>query len=235
MPLIKFDQEDFVALPKGGSPDCYATSKELPKEQQPEAHIGFILDESSSMAIVWQPTIAGFNHYIDELRKEVPSAKITFASFVHGKVKVRGEDKPIDELLPLNTHSYTPYGSTPLVDSVMRIISLVDQRVLVNPDLKPIIVVQTDGNENSSKSYTMPYLCEVIKKKRAEGWRFILITCGFNCSNLCENMGIDPASAVAYGREKTEDAFGITAKLTTVSIKTGKEAVFSLEDKRTLR
>ncbi|KKK75577.1 hypothetical protein LCGC14_2872300, partial [marine sediment metagenome] len=155
MPLIKFDQEEFVALPKSGTPDCYATAKELPKEQSaPEAHIGFILDESSSMAVVWQDTIAGFNYYIDQLRSEIPSAKITFATFVAGKVKVRGEDKPIDELIPLNTKSYTPCGSTPLVDSVMRIISLVEQRVLIEPSLKPIVVVQTDGEENASKSYT---------------------------------------------------------------------------------
>ena len=235
MPLIKFETEEFVALPKSGTPDCYATSKELPKEQKAEAHIGFILDESSSMARVWQDTISGFNYYIAQLREEVPGAKMTFATFVADKVKVRGEDKSIDEILPLNTKTYTPYGSTPLVDSVMRIISLVEQRVLVEPKLKPIIVVQTDGQENSSKNYTMSYLCQVIKKKRAEGWRFILITCGYNPSNLCENMGIDPAAAVEYGRGKTKEAFKTISRLTTMSVKTGEEVVFSLEDKRRLK
>jgi len=233
MPLIKFDQDlteqSREALVKGLNP-----SLEL-KTQSCEAHIGFILDESSSMARVWQDTISGFNYYIDQLRNEVPGAKMTFATFVADKVKVRGEDKPIDEVLPLNTKTYTPYGSTPLVDSVMRIISLVEQRVLVEPNLKPIIVVQTDGQENSSKNYTMSYLCQVIKKKRAEGWRFILITCGYNPSTLCENMGIDPAAAVEYGRGKTKEAFKTISRLTTMSVKTGEEVVFSLEDKRRLK
>ncbi len=220
MPLIKFDQ------------DIPMTCTEA---EAPLAHIGFILDESSSMAIVWQDTIAGFNFYIDQLRSEVPEAKITFATFVAGNVKVRGEDKPIDELIPLNTKSYTPCGNTPLVDSVMRIISLVEQRVLITPELKPIIVVQTDGEENASTNYAMSYLCQVIKKKREEGWRFILITCNFNCSNLCENMGIDPAAAVSYGKGKTREAFKTLSRLTTLSLKTGEEAVFSLEDKRRLK
>ncbi len=113
MPLIKFETETFVELPKGGTPDCYATSKELPKTQLIEPHIGFILDESSSMVKVWQDTISGFNSYISQLRLELPGANITFATFVADKFKLRGEDKPVDEILPLNTKSYTPYGSTP--------------------------------------------------------------------------------------------------------------------------
>ena len=233
MPLIKFE-EGIVDKKREKLIRSLNTSLE-PETQSPEAHIGFILDESSSMARVWQDTITGFNFYINQLREEVPGAKITFATFVADKVKVRGDDKPIDEVLPLNTKSYTPYGSTPLVDSVMRIISLVEQRVLVEPSLKPIIVVQTDGQENSSKSYTMAQLCKVIKEKRAEGWRFILITCGYNPSTLCENMGIDPAAAVESGRGKTKEAFKTTARLTTMSVKTGEEVVFSLEDKRKLK
>lgn len=233
MPLIKFDQP--ISLPKSGRLAQGANSN-LPKEASiSEAHIGFILDESSSMATVWQDTITGFNYYINQLREEVPNAKITFASFVAGLVKVRGDDKPIDELMPLNTKSYTPYGDTPLVDSVMRIISLIEQRVLVNPNLKPIVVVQTDGQENASRSYTMPQLCKVIQGKRKEGWRFILITCGYNPANLCESMGIDPAAAIGYGKGKTREAFKALSRITTMSVNTGEEVVFSLEDKRNLR
>lgn len=226
MPLIKFEED--ALLEEQPTP-------KTPKVQSSSAHIGFILDESSSMAIVWQDTIAGFNYYIDQLREEVPGAKITFATFVAGKVKVRGEDRLIDEVLPLNTKSYTPFGSTPLVDSVMKIIALVEQRVNVEPNLKPIIVVQTDGEENASKSYTMSYLRKIIEKKRKEGWRFILITCGFGCNRLCKDMGVDPASAVEYGRGKTKEAFKVTAQITAMSVKSGEEAVFSLEDKRSLR
>ena len=225
MPLIKFEE----SLPEEQAPP------RPPKIQSSSAHIGFILDESSSMAIVWQDTISGFNYYIDQLREEVPEAKMTFATFVAGKVKVRGEDKPIDEVLPLNTKSYTPFGNTHLVDSVMKIIALVEQRVNVEPNLKPIVVVQTDGEENASRSYTMSYLRQIIEKKRKEGWRFVLITCGFDCIGLCESMGIDPTAAVEYGKGKTKEAFKVTARITAMSVKSGEEAVFSLEDKRRLK
>lgn len=227
MPLIRFAQAE-AALENN-------LDRHLAETEPSLAHIGFILDESSSMTTVWQDTISGFNFYIAQLRDELPGATMTFATFVASKVKIRGEDRPIDEILPLNTKSYTPYGQTPLVDSVMKIISLVEQRVLVEPKLKPIVVVQTDGHENASTNYTMSYLCQVIKKKRGEGWRFILLTCGYNPSTLCENMGIDPAAAIEYGRGKTMEAFKTTARITTMSVKTGEEVVFSLEDKRKLR
>lgn len=235
MPLIKFDTETFIELPKGGTPDCYATSKELPKVQLSKPHIGFVLDESSSMVKVWQPTIHGFNTYIGELRKEIPEANITFATFVADKFKLRGDDKPIDEVLPLNTLSYTPYGSTPLVDSIMKIIVLIEQRVNIDSQLKPLIVVQTDGHENASKNYTMKDLKACVGRKRKEGWKFILITCGYDPNKLASSMGIDPATSIEYGPGKTKEAFKITARVTTQAFKTGEEAVFSLEDKRSLR
>ncbi len=235
MPLIKFETGDLLEPPKGKILDSFTTTKELPKAQSIEAHIGFILDESSSMTSVWQDTISGFNSYISQLRDEIPEAKITFATFVADQFKLRGNDKPIDEILPLNTTTYTPYGQTPLVDSVMQLIILIEQKVNVNPQLKPVIVIQTDGSENSSTNFTMENLKKVVDKKREEGWRFILITCGIDSNKLAYEMGIDPSTAVEYGRGKTLVAFKIVAQITARSAKSGEEAVFSLEDKRSLR
>ncbi|KKK72914.1 hypothetical protein LCGC14_2899110 [marine sediment metagenome] len=226
MPLVNFDTEP--GLVKQPSPKAPKIKKE------PKAHIGFILDESSSMVSVWQDTIDGFNYYIGELRKEVPNTNVTFATFVADKFKLRGEDKPIDEILPLNTKSYTPFGSTPLVDSVIELIISIQQRVNLNPELKPIIVIQTDGEENSSKLYDMLDLHNRIQKKRKEGWKFILLTCGFDSNRLASKMGIDPDMSIQYGKGKTREAFKLTAQITTKSAK-GGEVVFSLEDKRRLK
>ncbi|MCH7605122.1 VWA domain-containing protein [Patescibacteria group bacterium] len=234
MPIIKFEI-DSPMFPKATKAIEEAKNADFLETQSPSACIGFILDESSSMAVVWQDTISGFNHYISQLREEIPEAKLTFATFVAGKVKVRGEDTPIDEVLPLNSKSYTPCGDTPLIDSVMRIITLIEQKVLTSPKLKPIIVVQTDGEENSSTNYTMPFLQSVIGKKRKEGWKFLLITCSFNPNVLAQNMGIDPDASIEYGRGKTKQAFKILARTTTMSVKTGEEVAFSLEDKRNLK
>jgi len=227
MPIITFEQ----ALPVEKS------SANLTKSKPASSHIGFILDESSSMVRVWQDTIQGFNFYIAQLRGELPEAKITFASFVANKFKLRAEDKPIDEVLSLNTKSYTPYGSTPLVDSVMEIITMIGGRVLLEPNIKPVIVIQTDGQENASKKYTMYDLRDKITEKRKEGWRFILITCGIDSNRLAGKMGIDPSTSIEYGPGKTKEAFKVTARVTVQSTKaTGdEEVVFALEDRRSLK
>lgn len=238
MPQIKFDTETFIELPKSEESiniEGTTTGRYNLKNQSSKPHIGFILDESSSMVTVWQDTISGFNSYITQLREEIPEASITFATFVADEFKLRGDDKPIDEVLPLNSLSYTPYGSTPLVDSIMKLIVLVEQKVNVDPELKPLIVIQTDGSENTSKNYTMKDLKACVERKRKLGWRFILITCGYDPNKLADNMGVDPSTSIEYGRGKTKEAFKIVARITTASLKTGEEAVFSLEDKRRLK
>ena len=232
MPLVKFDTglvEQEINI--SGT----ITGRYPSKIKEPEPHIGFILDESSSMVKVWQDTISGFNSYISQLRSELPGANITFATFVADKFKLRGEDKPVDEILPLNTKSYTPYGSTPLVDSIMHLIVLIEQRINVNEKLKPLIVIQTDGHENASEKYKMQDLRSCVKRKRKLGWKFILITCGYNPNKLANEMGVDPATSVEYGPGKTKEAFKITARVTTQTFKTEEDVVFSLEDKRRLK
>ncbi len=211
--------------------------QDLPSVQDPTKipRIGFILDESSSMYSVWQETMAGFNSYINTIRTELPNAKLTFASFVNYMFKLRSSDKPVDEVLPLNLKNYTPYGGTPLVDSVMAIIHLIEQQVNIHPTCQPIVVVQTDGHENSSKTYTMEELNEVVQKKRKEGWQFILITCKIDATVLANSMGIDPGAALTYGRGKSLHAFEAVSRLTTQGVKEEQEQVFSIEDQRRTR
>lgn len=223
MPLIQFEGDTEAP-----------TVKDVDRAEG--AHIGFVLDESGSMAVLWQDTISGFNYYIQHLREETPNAKITFVSFVGGNVKVRAKNRDIDEILSLNSKTYTPCGGTPLVDTIMSTIVLIEQQVNISPDLKPIIVVQTDGNENTSEHYNMNDLRAVVKQKRKEGWRFILITCGFNPAAIAEGMGVDAGSTIEYSRGSTKEAFKVTAKITAQAAKLPKEeVVFSLEDRRKLK
>jgi len=226
MPLVVFDDQPLSKTKK--EPDSL-------KINLTEAHIGFILDESSSMVRVWQDTISGFNYYINSLREELPNAKLTFASFVNSEFKLRAADKPIDEVLPLNSKSYTPYGQTPLVDSCMHIIAMIEQKLNVNAATKPVVVIQTDGQENFSKSFTFKHLNDLIREKRNEGWRFILLTCAFDPTSLSHKMGVDPAASIEYGPGKTKQAFKLTARITTQAVKREEEAMFSIEDKRRLR
>ncbi len=210
--------------------------QDLPKVQSSKIpHIGFVLDESSSMTTVWHETMDGFNSYTKMTLSEIPDAKLTFASFVKDEFKLRCEERTLDEVLPLNMRNYTPYGGTPLIDSIMKMISLIEKQVNLHDAVQPIIVIQTDGHENKSKNYNASDLRKVVTKKRSEGWQFILITCNLNSTKLAGDLGIDPASSLTYGRGKSLYAFEATARLTTQGAKTQEEQVFSLEDQRRSR
>lgn len=204
------------------------------KETFERAKVGFVLDESGSMVKYKDETIRGFNSYVNQLKEELPGARFTFITF-HGNVEHRSTDKPIDETLPLNRISYRPHAGTPLIDSTMHMIQLMEKQSKADPNAEIVIVVQTDGEENTSRKFNIEQLKNTIMVKKHLGWRFILLTCGFDPHKLANSMGFDIESSVEYGGDKTTEAFLAASRVTTQSVKKEEKAAFSLEDKRRLK
>lgn len=81
-------------------------------------HIGFVLDESSSMGVVEEETREGLVNYIKETRKETPDALFTLTVFnSHSKVLI--DSAPINTVRAKKTgERYKPYGWTALYDAI---------------------------------------------------------------------------------------------------------------------
>ena len=109
----------------------------------------FIMDRSGSMSGSEADTIGGFNSFIQQEIKKELNTRVTTILFDHD-YEVLYERKPIHEVPELTDREYWVRGSTALLDAIGRTINTLDKKI----DNKTLVVIMTDGYENSSREYT---------------------------------------------------------------------------------
>jgi hypothetical protein len=114
----------------------------------------FLLDSSGSMEAVLEDTIGGFNSFV---RSQVSlGGTLTLYTFSNTCTCVY-RDTPIEEVEPLTCEKYVPGGSTALYDALGRVLT-------ENEPLDgALLVVLTDGQENSSRKYTKTHVKDLIR------------------------------------------------------------------------
>lgn len=139
--------------------------------------VSVVLDRSGSMESTRLDTVAGFNEYLNGLRADKESDyRISLTQFdTNGaaslpELTVTFDDKPLDEVADLALKQYVPRGGTPLYDAIGECVRRTDPK-----GRAVIIVVITDGAENSSKEFTRDLVKNLIKSKEAEGWTFVFL------------------------------------------------------------
>ena len=141
--------------------------------------IGLVIDKSGSMWSKGQDVIGGFNKFLAEQKALPGHANLTMVQFDTNYTMVHsGVD--IQQVPELNEHTYIPGGLTALLDAVARAVSDIGQRLANMPEdgraNKVIIVVMTDGEENSSREQTKEGLKKIIEHQRdAYKWEFIFL------------------------------------------------------------
>lgn len=180
--------------------------------------VTFVLDRSSSMGVCWGSTIEAFNGYVDGLR-DTPQIDFTLVEFdTHlsamdlNKVCVA---IPIKQAPKLTRENYVPRGSTPLIEAAYTVIKAVETSLLDKPkDTKVVICIQTDGEENCSRTYNWEQLASLVKEKQDLGWQFNFMGAGIDAYQQGRMMGIQPMSTMSYDHTNaaaTRSAFRASA------------------------
>lgn len=140
--------------------------------KKPQPLVTVILDKSSSMERVRQATIDGFNEYVKGLVKDMPDGMMGLTLFNHAVD--RKEATHIKNVEELTNQIYEPSGSTSLYDAVCS--TLKDIKNKVAEDQKSLVVIITDGQENTSIAYTEKDLAKLVKELEAKGnWTFVFL------------------------------------------------------------
>jgi hypothetical protein len=138
----------------------------------------FVLDKSGSMGIIREDTIGGFNTFIQD-QKELPGDCIFTMATFNTQYDKDFEGKLIESVNELDNASYRPCGGTALLDAVGRTINDVVTRHSTLGDEKPgkvMLVVLTDGEENSSIEFTkVKDVAKMVKKQEDTGWEIIFL------------------------------------------------------------
>lgn len=162
----------------------------------------FILDRSGSMAGLEKDVIGGFNSMIKKQRGEEGEAYVTTVLFdteftrLHDRIK-------LSEVPEMTENEYDTRGCTALFDAVgdtVRHIAHIHKysRPEDVPE-KTIVVITTDGMENSSRRYDREKIKRLIEhEKEKYGWEFIFMGANIDAAETAQSMGIDEERAANF-------------------------------------
>lgn len=138
-----------------------------------------VIDKSGSMGPRKADAIGGFNQFLSEQKKLPDEAYLTLVLFDTNHV-VMNESTPIKEVRPLDESTYCPYGCTALLDAVGRTIDSIGARLdKLQENQKPskvLVVILTDGEENSSHQFSKQQIKDKIEhQKNTYSWCFMYL------------------------------------------------------------
>ncbi|MCB1276123.1 vWA domain-containing protein [Prosthecobacter sp.] len=141
--------------------------------------IAYILDRSGSMQPMQEPAVAAFNDFVKSQLDVPGDARLTLVQF-DDAYEVPVSARPIQDVPQLTAATYTPRGSTALLDAIGRTIKETDRRLSGLPDAekpgKVILAIFTDGEENASREYSIKHISDLIRLYRDEkGWEFLFL------------------------------------------------------------
>ena len=162
----------------------------------------FILDASGSMSDLVTDTIGGFNQMLERQHDRLDETYVTTVTFNH-KVKTLYSFKPLEGVEPLSTNTYEVGGMTALYDAIgetiVRVYRKQQHRQRENTITSTLVVIMTDGMENSSSRYTQSSVQNHIETlKRDHDWEFIFLGANIDAKHVASDLGIAPDRASSY-------------------------------------
>lgn len=150
-------------------------------------NVYILLDRSGSMSNLWSEAIGSINAYVEKLPKETD----VYMAVFDNEYDVIRQSKA-GSWKPVTNEDASPRGMTALYDASARIL----QRAIDDNSEKTVVVVMTDGEENSSRNYKHSDIKDLVSKVDAKKWELIFLGANF------DKVG---AVAASYGR--TNDKF----------------------------
>jgi len=189
-----------------------------------------ILDKSTSMRHLTKETIQGFNSFIKEQKKVEGECNVTAVLF-SGSGMFGGEESPIEVLytaMPvasvpeMTIYQYNCGGWTALLDAIGITVDQAGHRFAYMKEedrpTKVIVLIITDGEENSSKKYDNEKIKAMIKHQEdVYHWEFMFLGANQDAFSVAGNLGMKLPNVANYSATcaGTESAYrGFAAKTT---------------------
>lgn len=167
-----------------------------------------ILDRSGSMETKQSDVIGGYNRFLQD-QKALPDPCRIFGTSFNTEFTIMQPIAPIQAAVELHKGNYIVGGSTALLDAFMH--TIVQAEKEKQTDERALVLIITDGEENSSRETTYEKVAEMVKAKEALGdWTFTYLgvsldkwhrRTGFHLSNSVNYTAHDPRQSFVAASE----------------------------------
>jgi uncharacterized protein YegL len=171
-----------------------------------------VIDRSGSMAGLTTDTVGGYNNFLEQQKQVEGSAELTLCLF-NTDYHLVYDSSPLTSIPNLDAKTYSPNGGTALLDALGSTIDTVGAKLAARDESerpsKVIVLVITDGQENSSKRFKKEQIKEKISHQReVYNWEFVFMGANIDAVDEGTSLGISAKNSLNY----TASAAG-TAKL----------------------
>jgi len=167
-----------------------------------------IVDKSGSMSDCIESTINGFNEQVRGIQQkqlafedeEITMGLTTFNTYVDHHYF---QSNP-NHLQLLNHETYRPTGSTALLDAIGDSIAQISiQTQSSSLPTTVVVVILTDGHENSSRFYNLVKIRNMISSLEESGnWTFSFIGATLDAVDVAAQMAIKKQNSFSFEKNK---------------------------------
>lgn len=177
-----------------------------------EAHL--ILDRSGSMETHRDTTIEAINGYVANLKADQSTqADLWLTTFDTESIDLVWNERHAYDVPPLNRETYVPRSGTPLFDAIGGVIGVM--RTRKRPaNVKVALVIITDGEENSSKEYTLSAVKALLEGVQKDGWAVIYLGANQDAFKVGAALGMHSGHTMNYSGEKMHFAMNAASRAT---------------------
>ena len=164
-----------------------------------ESYVVCIVDCSASMISIGKEVKNGYNAFVKE-QCSLPGKCLATVVKFNNKVEVVQHGVDIQKLLKADSNTFKPNGTTALHDAICMTIERVKQQISILPR-KPsrvIVMVLTDGAENSSVKYSSKDVAQRIKQCEERSWTFTFIGANQDAVATGTEIGFRADSCLSY-------------------------------------
>lgn len=157
-----------------------------------------ITDSSGSMGPLRNSVVDGYNKFLTEQKSLAGDARVTFVRFNHNiwpvYVAASLNDVPL-----LAYEGYPVEGMTALNDAIGQTLEAQGKRIAEEKWAENVIVVIiTDGHENSSTDYTAEQIKTMITHAEKHEWKFIFLGANQDSFQTASIYGINPVGVANF-------------------------------------
>lgn len=170
-----------------------------------KAHITLVVDRSGSMQSTKKDAEGGIKNFFEEQRKLKDIDIFVSVYQFDNEFETVIDGAHLDTL----TSDFTlePRGSTALLDAFGKSITLTAEHMAD----KYVVVVVTDGGENSSYEWGLTQVKDLIEEKKAEGWEFVFLSSDLSSIRMGQNIGLHSTRS-SLSRGGMTRSYGVTGQ-----------------------
>jgi len=180
--------------------------------------VSFIQDRSGSMASVWEETLNGFKTYVENLQadqKKDDEIEYLFSlTTFDTTIDTPHVGSPITDVDGGILKFHGPRGSTALYDAVGKTLQAIDDNKSLSFE-KAIVVIVTDGQENSSREWSKDALHSAIDERIKRGnWTFTYLGTQPETWDDAQSLGVGVGASASYNAQNAQATYATMAAAT---------------------